>query len=261
MSSSLRSLALAALLLSGAPSSPAQEPSPDKPTIVLVHGAFADSSGWNDVIVRLEADGFPVIAAANPLRSVTGDADSVASVIRSISGKVVLVGHSYGGIVITDAAKGNANVMALVYVAGFVPAPGESALVLAGKFPGSTLGEALEPVKLSDGGTDLYIQSAKFHAQFAADVPDEQAVLMAATQRPVTQEALAEPSRFATWRNLPSYVIYGSADRNIPATAMAFMADRARAKKTVAVENGSHALMVSHPEEVVALIEDAASQW
>lgn len=255
---SLRSLTLAAFLLAGAFPAQAQTISTDKPTIVLVHGAFADSSGWNDVIARLEADGFPVIAAANPLRSVTGDAESVASVVRSIPGKVILVGHSYGGVVITDAAKGNPNVTALVYVAGFVPAPGESALVLAGKFPGSTLGAALAPVKLPDGGTDLYIQPAKFHAQFAADVPADQAVLMAATQRPVTQEALAEPSRFATWRSLPSYVIYGSADRNIPAAAMVFMAERAHAKKTVAVADGSHALMVSHPEEVAAIIEDAA---
>ena len=260
MHRSLRSLAFAALLLAGPFAAQAEIPSADKPTIVLVHGAFADSSGWNHVIARLEADGFPVIAAANPLRSVTGDAESVASVVRSIPGKVILVGHSYGGVVITDAAKGNANVTALVYVAGFVPAPGESALVLAGKFPGSTLGAALAPVELPGGDTDLYIQPAKFHAQFAADVPAEQAELMAATQRPVTQEALAEPSRFATWRSLPSYVIYGSADRNIPAAAMAFMAERAGARKTVAIENGSHALMVSHPAEVAAIIEDAAAK-
>lgn len=257
MHRSLRSLALSALLMSGAIPAHAEE-QPEKPTIILVHGAFADSSGWNDVIARLEKDGYPVIAAANPLRSVAGDTESVATIIRSIPGNVVLVGHSYGGIVITDAAKDNPNVKALVYVAGFVPDKGESALTLSAKFPGSTLGAALAPVKLPDGGTDLYIQPAKFHDQFAADVPEPLAALMAATQRPVTQAALTDPTRYATWKNLPSYVIYGSSDRNIPAAAMQFMAKRAGARKSIAVENGSHALMVSHPAEVVALIEDAA---
>jgi pimeloyl-ACP methyl ester carboxylesterase len=255
---SVRTAALAALMMSGAiPAQAADEEA--KPTVILVHGAFADSSGWNDVIATLEKDGYPVIAAANPLRSVAGDAESVAAVVRSVAGKVVLVGHSYGGVVITEAAKDNPNVKALVYVAGFVPETGESALTLSAKFPGSTLGAALLPVKLPGGGTDLYIQPGKFHDQFAADLPKLQAALMAATQRPVTQEALSEPSRYAAWKLLPSYVIYGLGDRNIPAAAMRFMAERAQARKTVAVENGSHALMVSHPAEVAALIEDAAT--
>jgi len=255
---SIRSAALAALLFSGTVSAYAEEGTA-KPTVVLVHGAFADSSGWNDVIARLERDGYPVIAAANPLRSVAGDAESVASVVRSISGRVVLVGHSYGGVVITEAAKGNANVKALVYVAGFLPDTGESALALSAKFPGSTLGDALAPVSLPGGGTDLYIQPAKFHSQFAADVPAAKATLMAATQRPVTQGALTDASQAATWKSLPSYVIYGAEDRNIPSATMKFMADRAHARKTVAVANGSHALMVSHPAEVAELIESAAS--
>ena len=255
---SIRSAALAALLFSGAISAQAKDET-TKPTVVLVHGAFADSSGWNDVIARLENDGYTVIAAANPLRSVAGDAESVASVVRSIPGGVVLVGHSYGGVVITEAAKGNANVKALVYVAGFLPDTGESALSLSAKFPGSTLGDALAPVGLPGGGTDLYIQPAKFHAQFAADVPAAQATLMAATQRPVTQAALTDASQAATWKSLPTYVIYGAEDRNIPAATMKFMADRAHARKTVGIESGSHALMVSHPVEVADLIETAAS--
>lgn len=255
---SIRSAALAALLFSGTANAQAADDAA-KPTVVLVHGAFADSSGWNGVIERLEKDGYPVIAAANPLRSVAGDAESVAAVVRSIPGQVILVGHSYGGVVITEAAKGNANVKALVYVAGFLPDTGESALTLSAKFPGSTLGGALAPVGLPNGGTDLYIQPAKFHGQFAADVSAEQATLMAATQRPVTQDALSQPSKAATWKSLPSYVIYGAEDRNIPAAAMKYMADRARARKTVAVANGSHALMVSHPLEVAELIENAAS--
>ncbi|MGL3820153.1 alpha/beta fold hydrolase [Sphingopyxis sp. R3-92] len=255
---SVRTAALAALMMSGAiPAQAAEDEA--KPTVILVHGAFADSSGWNAVIATLEKDGYPVIAAANPLRSVAGDAESVAAVVRSVPGKVVLVGHSYGGVVITEAAKDNPNVKALVYVAGFVPETGESALTLSAKFPGSTLGAALLPVKLPGGGTDLYIQPGKFHDQFAADLPKLQTALMAATQRPVTLEALSELSRYAAWKSLPSYVIYGSGDRNIPAAAMRFMAERAHSRKTVAVENGSHALMVSHPAEVAALIEDAAT--
>lgn len=256
---SIRAAALATLLMSGAiPAKAAEETG--KPTVILVHGAFADSSGWGGVIAQLEKDGYPVIAAANPLRSVAGDAESVASVIRSIPGRVILVGHSYGGIVITEAAKGNPNVKALVYVAGFLPETGESALALSAKFPGSTLGDALAPVSLPDGGTDLYIQPAKFHAQFAADVPEAQATLMAATQRPVTQAALTDAAGAATWKTLPTYVIYGADDRNIPVATMKFMADRAHARKTVGIEHGSHALMVSHPAEVSSLIEEAAAE-
>jgi pimeloyl-ACP methyl ester carboxylesterase len=230
-----------------------------KPTIVLVHGAFADSSGWNGVIARLERDGFKVVAAANPLRGVAADAADVSALVKSQQSPVVLVGHSYGGPVITEAANSTPNVKALVYVAGFLPAPGESAFTLSVKFPGSTLGDALSPVSLPGGGKDLYIQPAKFHAQFAADVPAAQARLMAATQRPVTEAALSEPSGAAAWMRLPSYVIYGSDDRNIPAAVMSFMATRAQARKTVVLDGASHALMVSQPDKVAALIEDAAN--
>jgi pimeloyl-ACP methyl ester carboxylesterase len=230
-----------------------------KPTIVLVHGAFAESSSWDAVIARLNKDGYTAIAAANPLRSVASDAASVSTLVRSIEGPVILVGHSYGGPVITAAANDTPNVKALVYVAGFIPETGESALTLSAKFPGSTLGSALVPVALPDGGKDLYIEPAKFQLQFAADVSKEQAALMAATQRPVAEAALVEPSGAAAWKKLPSYVIYGSEDRNIPAAVMAFMAKRAHAVKTEAIEGASHALMVSHPDEVASIIEDAAS--
>lgn len=229
-----------------------------KPTIVLVHGAFADSSSWNAVISKLSSKGFRVVAAANPLRGVASDAASVSTVVQSIAGPVVLVGHSYGGPVITEAAKSSTNVTALVYVAGFAPDTGESSLSLSSKYPGSTLGGALVSVALPGGGQDLYIKLESFHAQFAADVPASQAALMAATQRPVAQAALVEESGEATWKNLPSYMIYGSADRNIPPAAMKFMADRAKARKTVVLKGASHALMVSHPGSVASLIEDAA---
>ena len=230
-----------------------------KPTIVLVHGAFAELSSWNGVIAELNRDGFRTIAAANPLRGVASDAATVSAVIGSIGGPVVLVGHSYGGPVITEAANGKDNVKALVYVAGFAPDKGESSLTLSGKFPGSTLGEALLPVARPDGGQDLYIQREKFHEQFAADVPAAQASLMAATQRPVADAALAEPSDAPSWKTIPSYAVYGSADRNIPPAVMKFMAERAHSVKTIVVEGGSHALMVSHPEAVALLIKEAAS--
>lgn len=254
----IKALALAIALI--LPPSAKAQFAPFRPTIVLVHGAFADSSSWNAVIARLETDGYRVIAAANPLRGVASDAASVAAIVRSVAGPVVLVGHSYGGPVISAAANGNANVKALVYVAGFAPEAGESSASLSTMFPGSTLGGALAPpVALPGGGQDLYIRQEQFHAQFAADVPVSVAALMAATQRPIAAAALAEPSGAPAWRTLPSYMIYGSADRNIPPAVMQFMAERAHARRIVVVEGGSHALMMSRPDRVVELIEEAAT--
>ena len=233
---------------------------PVKPTVVLVHGAFADSSSWNGVVKILEKDGYPVIAAANPLRSVKGDAQSVADVLASVKTPVVLVGHSYGGPVISEAAYGNANVKALVYVAAFAPEKGETAAELSGRFPGSTLGPTLSaPVELADGGKDLYIQQDKFHDQFAADVSQADAKLMAATQRPVTVAALNEAATEPAWKTVPSYFVYGDQDKNIPAQALAFMAERAHAKQTVVVKGASHVVMVSNPKAVASLIETAAT--
>ena len=230
-----------------------------KPTIILVHGAFADSSSWDGVIAKLQKDGYSVIGAANPLRSVKTDADYVSGIVKSVAGPVVLVGHSYGGSVISAAVQGNANVKALVYVAAFAPESGESAVGLSGKFPGSTLGPTLAPpVVLSGGGKDLYIQQAKFHDQFAADLPLLKAQQMAAGQRPVTDAALNEASPAPAWKTLPSWFIYGKADKNIPAAAQDFMAKRAKSKKTVVIEGASHVVMTSHPTEVAALIEEAA---
>lgn len=233
---------------------------PVKPTVVLVHGAFADSSSWNGVVKILEKDGYPVIAAANPLRSVKGDAQSVADVLASVKTPVVLVGHSYGGPVISEAAYGNANVKALVYVAAFAPEKGETAAELSGRFPGSTLGPTLSaPVELADGGKDLYIQQDKFHEQFAADVSPADAKLMAATQRPVTVAALNEAATEPAWKTVPSYFVYGDQDKNIPAQALAFMAERAHSRQTVVVKGASHVVMVSNPKAVASLIETAAA--
>ena len=232
-----------------------------KPTIVLVHGAFAGSSSWNPVIAELVRDGYPVIAAADPLRSLKGDADYVARIVDAVPGPVVLVGHSYGGEVISMAAVGATNVKSLVFVSGLAPEPGESAASLGNQFPTGTLGQTLAPpIIQADGHGDIYIQQAKYWAQFAADVPKEAALEMAATQRPIIQDALAEPSGPVAWKSLPTYFIWGSEDRNIPAALHAFMAKRASAREAIQVKGSSHVVMLSHPHEVAAMIERAASQ-
>lgn len=254
MSKFAASLAIATALLSA---SAVAETA--KPTVVLVHGAFADSSSWNGVTRILQNDGYNVVAAANPLRSVSTDAAYVSSVVNNIKGPVVLVGHSYGGQVITNAARETKNVKSLVYVAAFAPDAGEAAAELAGKFPGSTLGEALAaPVKLADGNVDLSIEQSKFHQQFAHDVSAENAALMAAGQRPVTEAALTEKSGDPAWKKLPSYFIYGDSDKNIPVKSLRFMAERAGSKHTVVIKGASHVVMVSHPQDVATLIEEAA---
>lgn len=255
-------LALAAALIAPAvqAQAPAAASSDAKPTIVLVHGAFADSSSWNGVIRVLQRDGYSVVAAANPLRSVHGDARSVGDVLTSIRTPVVLVGHSYGGSVISEAAEGHANVKALVYVAAFAPDTGETAAGLSGKFPGSTLGPALAPpVPLSGGGNDLYIQQPRFPEQFAADVPAAEARLMAAGQRPITDIALNEAATSAAWKHVPAWFVYGDKDKNIPPQALAFMAERAHSRQTEVIKGASHVVMVSNPAAVAALIEKAAT--
>lgn len=231
-----------------------------KPTIVLVHGAFADSSSWKGVTGLLLAEGYPVIAAANPLRGLQSDADYVANVLNSIEGPIVLVGHSYGGMVISNAVKNNINVQALVFVDAFAPDVGESAFSLSTLYPGSTLGNAIYPVGLPDGTADLYIQPDKFRAQFAADVPEAETQWMAATQRPVTDAALNEASGEPAWKTVPSWFIYGDADLNIPPALLEFMAKRADAWETIIIEGGSHVVMISHPDEVAHLIGRAASE-
>ena len=248
---------LAAVALNPGPANAAS--SVAKPTIVLVHGAFAESASWNGVVDRLLAKGYPVIAAATPLRGVRIDSAYVASIIDSIPGPVVLVGHSYGGVVTTNAATGKRNVKALVYVAGLATAEGETASMLVGRFPGSTLGPTLAPpTPLSDGNKDLYILQSKFHAQFAADMPARDAALMAATQRPIVAAAFDELSGPPAWKSIPSWFIYGSRDKNIPRVLQPFMAERASAKGIVEVNGASHVVMTSHPEQVAKMIDQAA---
>ncbi|MFJ8361965.1 alpha/beta fold hydrolase [Streptomyces sp. NPDC093984] len=231
-----------------------------KPTIVLEHGAFADGSSWNGVIADLRADGYPVVAAANPLRGPASDAAALRTLLDHIKGPKILVGHSYGGSVISEAATNDPEVKALVYVAAFLPAPGESALELTNKYPGSTLPGALDPVtyKQADGTTvtDLYIQQDKFHHQFAADVPAAQAALMAAEQRPIAQAALEEKATTAAWKSKPSWDIVTTEDLNIPAAVQRFMAKRAHAHTTEVA--ASHSVAVSRPHLVADVIERAA---
>jgi pimeloyl-ACP methyl ester carboxylesterase len=228
------------------------------PTIVLVHGAFADSSSWNGVIAELHRDGFPVIAPANPLRNLHDDAAYLRSVIDSIDGPVVVVGHSYGGSVLSEAADGAGNVRALVYIASFLLEAGESTAELAGKYPGGELGPALNAVPFSTGGTrgtDLYIQQDQFRAVFAADVPEAATALMAATQRPITASALDDRAESAAWQSIPSWTLITTQDLNIPAESMRFMARRANST-TVEID-ASHAVAVSRPDAVADLIRSA----
>lgn len=226
------------------------------PTVVLVHGAFAESSSWNAVVGHLHQQLVPVVAVANPLRSLAGDAQYVRDVVASIDGPVVLVGHSYGGMVVTEAAAGNAGVVGLVYVAAFTPDTGETAFDLSAKFPGSTLGDTLEAHPVSTGGVELVIRQDVFGEQFAADVDDDLTTLMAATQRPVTQAALTDGLATAepAWRTIPSWFVFGDADKNIPAELIRFMAERAGARAVTEVPGASHALSVSHPVTVAETI-------
>src|SRR3954469_163828 len=210
-------------------------------TIVLVHGAFAEATSSDRVVERLQPAGHPVIAAANPLRGLASDAAAVSDLVRTIDGPVVLVGHSYGGAVISNVDADAGDIVGLVYVAGFAPEPGESCITLAAMFPGSTLAEALQPVPRSDRTTDLSIRVDRFHDQFAADVPAVEAARMAATQPPVTQEALGAPTgERPLWRERPSWFVFGTEDRSIPVALGHYMAQRAGARRIVEIPGASH---------------------
>jgi len=234
--------------------------SPSKPTIVLVHGAFADASGWSGVIKRLQREGYTVIAPANPLRSLLGDAEYVRTVLSTIQGPIVLVGHSYGGAVITNAATDVENVVSLVYICGFALDEGEAvlnALALGGG--SSALGEhtVVRPYPgAPEGDGDGYIDPEFFHELFCADLPEDEAAAMAASQRPAALNTLGTPSGFPAWKTIPSWYLIGSSDRTIPAEAERFMAARAESH-TVEIES-SHVAMISHPDAVAKLVMDAA---
>ncbi|MFE7772450.1 alpha/beta fold hydrolase [Streptomyces sp. NPDC057445] len=232
-----------------------------KPTVVLVHGAFADASSWNGVVERLQQDGYTVVATANPLRGLANDSAYTASVLKSIKGPIVLVGHSYGGAVISSAAAGNPQVKSLVYINAFMPDKGEVLGRLAARFPGSELDSALKPTPFqgADGakGTDLYIQPTRFRDVIAADLPAATTKVMAATQRPLNASAFMDTATAAAWRSIPSWALVSSRDKAIAPDLERFEAKRARSH-TVEVES-SHVAMISHPDAVANLIRAAAA--
>ncbi|WP_328672682.1 alpha/beta hydrolase [Streptomyces sp. NBC_00328] len=232
-----------------------------KPTIVLEHGAFADASGWNAVIHALRKRGYTVYAPANPLRSLSGDTEYLKSFLATIPGPVILVGHSYGGAVITGAATGDPAVKALVYIAAYAPDQGETVAqattlgggttkllqhITARPFPGAATGDA-----------DAYIDTAYFRQLFAQDLPADKAAQMAAAQRPAAFTTLSQPAGTPGWKTIPSWYLIARDDHTIPPAAERAMAARANAH-TIEI-NSSHAAMVSHPHAVTDLILDAAT--
>jgi pimeloyl-ACP methyl ester carboxylesterase len=230
-------------------------------SIVLVHGAFADASSWNGVVERLHRAGQKVIAPANPLRSISIDSTYLASFISQIEGPLLLVGHSYGGAVITNAATTAKNVVGLVYVAGFAPDQGEKLIEVEAGSKDSVLNAALQPYKypLDNGemADEFYIKPELFHKTFAADLPEDQAAVLAATQRPASALAFSEASGDPAWKKLPSWAVVATGDKAAGSDVIRSMAQRANAKITEL--DGSHVIMISKPQEVTDVILEATS--
>jgi pimeloyl-ACP methyl ester carboxylesterase len=256
----LLAAALAAILLSAAlPATDALARTSAKPTIVLVHGAFADASGFGAVTSRLQRRGYTVISPANPLRGPASDAAAVASVMKIVDGPIVLVAHSYGGAVITEAANEVGNVKALVYLNALALDEGESNLGITERFPNQFAGVLLpRPFQQPDGtqGADLYIDPASFRSFFAPDVPARIVARMASAQRPLSLAGAQEKSTAPAWKTIPSWYLIGRQDEVISPAAQRFMAKRANAHTTEI--NSSHASYVSHPAKVTKLILRAA---
>ncbi len=234
----------------------------EKPTIVLVHGAFADASSWSGEVDRLREQGYVVRAVPNPLRGLTSDAADVADVLKTISGPIVLVGHSYGGSVITNAAAGNANVKQLVYVDAAAPAVGETTAQLSGDT--SALGAA--PDTLFDqvpypgaapGDTDLYLKEQVFLESFGPDLPTQTAQTLWSSQRPASTSAFMTQSAATAWETIPSWYVIGTDDKIITSESQRSMAERARAK-VLEVPGGSHLTLISQPGMVTDQILAAA---
>jgi pimeloyl-ACP methyl ester carboxylesterase len=234
-----------------------------KPTIVLVHGAWADGSSWDGVTSRLQKDGYTVYVPPNPLRSLSGDSADIASFLSTISGPVVLVGHSYGGAVITNAATGNANVKALVYVDAYIPDQGQSLVDLTG--PGSCfyvqdLSQVFDFVPIPGAPADdldVYVKPDVFPGCFANGLPPKEGAVLAAEQRPITTEALNEESGAPAWKTIPSWAVVGLADHVIPPAGQLAMANNAGAQITE-IDDAPHLSMISNPETVTHVIEQAA---
>jgi pimeloyl-ACP methyl ester carboxylesterase len=231
------------------------------PTVVLVHGAFADASSWSGVIERLQAKGVPVTAPANPLRGIAADSAYLAAVLGQIEGPVLAVGHSYGGAVITNAATDADNVVGLVYVAAFAPDEGETLGAAEAGSKDSVLNSALVPRQYptANGGsaTEFYIDPAKARDAFAGDLSDQQTALIAATQRPVAESAFSEPNGPPAWKHLPSWAVVATGDRAAGTDVVRSMAERAGA--TITEIEGSHVIMVSQPQAVADVILQAVA--
>jgi pimeloyl-ACP methyl ester carboxylesterase len=227
-----------------------------KPTVVLVHGAFADASSWNGVIGLLQSKEIPVTAPVNPLRGISADSAYLSSVFSQIEGPILAVGHSYGGAVITNAATDAENVVGLVYVAAFAPDEGELLGEVEAGSKDSVLNPALVPrsYPTADGGsaTEFYIDPAKAHEAFAGDLSEQQAALIAATQRPVSELAFSEPNGPPAWKHLPSWAVVSTGDKAAGTDVTRSMAERAGAEITEA--EGSHVIMVSQPGIVTDVI-------
>jgi pimeloyl-ACP methyl ester carboxylesterase len=226
-------------------------------TVVFVHGAFADASGWNSVIEQLQADGVQVMAPANPLRGISIDSAYIASYLDQIPGLVLAVGHSYGGAVITNAATNANNVVGLVYVAAFAPDEGERLIDIESDSKDSVLNTALVSLQYPNGqgaetAVEFGIDPAKFHDAFAVDLPAEQTAVMAATQRPVAELAFSEPSGVPAWKTLPSWAVVATGDKAAGSDVVRSMAERAGA--TITEVEGSHVIMMSQPQEVTDVI-------
>jgi pimeloyl-ACP methyl ester carboxylesterase len=227
------------------------------PTVVLVHGAFADASGWNGVIERLQAAGVAVTAPPNLLRGVAHDSAYIASYLNQIPGPVLLVGHSYGGAVITNAGSQAKNVVGLVYVAGLAPDEGETLLALEEGSRDSVVFTALVPLQYPTGtgtetATEFAIDPARFQEVFAGDLPLSQTALLAATQRPISEVTFAEPTTAPAWKSLPTWAVVATGDKTLGTDVVRYCAERAGA--TIVEVEGSHAIMISQPQAVTDLI-------
>lgn len=259
-------MAVAALTACGAPgdvsavapaSVTATAPAGPRPTVVLVHGAFEDASSWNPVVKQLQAEGYPVFAAAVPLRGVAADVGAIEGAVAAIRGPKVLVGHSYGGLLISELANRTPDVAALVYVAAFIPEAGETAGQLNSQFPGSLIGPTTTHAVDGPEGPELYVNPESFAELFAGGLPAPEVAVSAAGQRPILASAFDEKITSAAPAGIRKYAIVAAEDKAIPPAAERFEAQRAQA--VVTEVPSPHAVPAANPGAVVEVIHQAAA--